>query len=90
MKNLLYILIFILLTGCTNNYRWGWYILNPNLENGYSNIQFLLTGLSITVSISILSIIFSLILGFLISLLGFSKNKLGSFLYRITCGRFLI
>tara|TARA_B100000686_G_C16757248_1_gene956327 strand:+ start:1252 stop:1989 length:738 start_codon:yes stop_codon:yes gene_type:complete len=83
MKNLLYILIFILLTGCTNNYSWGWYILNPNLENGYSNIQFLLSGLSITVSISILSIIFSLILGFLISLLGFSKNKLLKFSNRL-------
>ena len=68
--------LILLLLGCTNNYNWGWYILNPKLENGYSNLQFLLSGLSITVLISIFSIFFSLILGFLISLLSLSNYKI--------------
>ena len=68
--------LILLLLGCTNNYNWGWYILNPKLENGYSNLQFLLSGLSITVSISILSIFFSLLLGFFISLLSLHNLKI--------------
>ena len=54
MKYFFLIYIFFALTGCSNDYNWGWYILNPKLENGYSNIQFLISGLSITLSISIL------------------------------------
>tara|TARA_B100000579_G_C22818886_1_gene849435 strand:- start:204 stop:938 length:735 start_codon:yes stop_codon:yes gene_type:complete len=70
------LILILLLLGCTNNYNWGWYILNPKLENGYSNLQFLLSGLSITVSISILSIFFSLLLGFFISLLSLHNLKI--------------
>ena len=70
------LILILLLLGCTNNYNWGWYILNPKLENGYSNLQFLLSGLSITVSISILSIFFSLLLGFFISLLSLHHLKI--------------
>ena len=77
------LILILFLFGCTNNYNWGWYILNPKLENGYSNLQFLLSGLSITIYISILSIIFSLIIGFLIALLGFSKNRLLLILNRL-------
>ena len=70
------LILILFLFGCTNNYNWGWYILNPKLENGYSNLQFLLSGLSITVSISILSILFSLLLGFFISLLSLNNLKI--------------
>ena len=76
MKFLFFIIIILFLSGCNQDYSWGWYILDPRLDNGISNIKFLLNGLFITVSISLLSIIFSLLLGFLISLLSFSKNKI--------------
>ena len=76
VKIFLVIIIIFVLFGCTNNYSWGWYILNPRLESGYSNLQFLFSGFLITVSISLLSIFFSLLLGFLISLLSFSNNKI--------------
>ena len=76
MKIFLVIIFIFVLFGCTNNYSWGWYILNPRLESGYSNLQFLFSGFLITVSISLLSIFFSLLLGFLISLLSFSNNKI--------------
>ncbi|PPR45264.1 MAG: Arginine transport system permease protein ArtQ [Alphaproteobacteria bacterium MarineAlpha5_Bin8] len=76
MKYLTIIFLVFFLTSCNSNYNWGWYVLNPSLENGYSNLQFLLSGLSITVLISIFSIFFSLILGFLISLLSLSNYKI--------------
>ena len=67
--------IIFLLGGCTNTYTWGWYVINPKLDNGYTNIRFLISGLNVTLIISLLSIFFSLIIGFLIALLGLSKNK---------------
>ena len=76
MKIILVIfLILLLVGGCTNTYTWGWYVINPKLDNGYTNIRFLLSGLNVTLIISLLSIFFSLIIGFLIALLGLSKNK---------------
>jgi len=79
-----FLLFFALLTtSCSSNYNWGWYILDPTLEKGLTNIEFLISGLFITVSISLLSISLSLILGFLIALLGLSKNKLLKYSNRI-------
>ena len=74
-----YIVLFfsvIFLYSCSNNYNWGWYVLNPNLESGYSNLKFLFSGFYITIIISIISIFFSLIIGFLISLLSLSNYKI--------------
>jgi amine acid ABC transporter, permease protein, 3-TM region, His/Glu/Gln/Arg/opine family len=66
----------IFLTSCSSNYNWGWYIIDPRLDSGLSNIQFLIDGLGITISISLLSICISLIIGFIIALPGLSNNKL--------------
>ena len=82
--NFFFLLFFALLTtSCSSNYNWGWYILDPTLEKGLTNIEFLISGLFITVSISLLSIFLSLIIGFLIALLGLSKNKLLKYSNRI-------
>ena len=70
----LFILLFFTFS-CSNNYNWGWYIIDPRLDNGLNNIQFLISGLGITISISLISIFFSLILGFLVALPGLSKNN---------------
>jgi len=75
IKIIFYFFILIFFSGCSNNYTWGWYIINPNLDEGYTNIRFLISGFNITIIISLLSIIISLIIGFFISLLGFSNNK---------------
>ena len=69
----IFIIIF-LLGGCTSTYTWGLYVINPKLDNGYDNIRFLISGLNVTLIISILSIFFSLMIGLLISLLGLGKN----------------
>ena len=75
MKFFLIIFILFTITACANNYNWGWYILDPTLENGLTNLEFLISGLGLTVSISFISIFFSLIIGFLISIPSLSKNK---------------
>ena len=76
MKIILVIfLILLFVGGCTNTYTWGWYVINPKLDNGYDNIRFLISGLNVTLIISVLSIFFSLVIGLLISLLGLGTNK---------------
>ncbi len=73
-KFLILFFVFLIVSGCAGNYTWGWYVINPNLESGYNNILFLLSGLNVTLFISIISIFFSLLFGFIIALLGTSKN----------------
>ena len=76
MKIISLYFVILISSGCSQNYTWGWYILNPFLDNGSTNLKFLLSGLNITIIISVLSIFISLLLGFLISLLGISKNRI--------------
>ena len=67
--------LFIFLFGCTSNYTWGWYIINPFLDSGSTNIAFLISGFLITLLVSFFSIFFSLLLGLIIVLPGISNNK---------------
>lgn len=83
MKFFLLIFILLFLSSCSSNYSWGWYILDPSLDQGYSNIKFLISGLWITLSVSLISIFISLILGFLVSIPSFSKNKFLRILNRV-------
>ena len=75
LKILLIFFLSFFIYSCSSSYSWGWYILNPSLETGFSNLQFLISGLWITISISLISIIISLFLGFLVAIPGLSKNK---------------
>ena len=75
MKKILFLFFILFLSGCNQNYNWGWYILNPKLESGLTNLQFLISGLSITILITFFSIFFSLFIGFFVSLLGMSLLK---------------
>ena len=70
-------LVFFL-TGCaanTNSYTWGWYIFNPFLDKGASNIEFLAGGLTATLLVSICAIVLSVLIGALMALAALSKRK---------------
>ena len=44
----------MLLAGCgDSNYQWGWYVFNPAMPKGQTNIQFMLAGLGLTITLSI-------------------------------------
>ena len=84
MKKLLIIFLILQFTiACSNNYTWGWYVINPKLDSGYDNILFLISGLNVTLIISSVSIFFSLIVGLIISLPGLSNNKYFKFINRV-------
>ena len=74
MKKLLAIVTAaILLSGCSAN--WGWYVVNPAIPKGMSNLEFLVSGLSYTVLLSVTAISISVVVGLLIALPGLAANR---------------
>ena len=74
MKSLLFLLLIFLLTSCTKQ-ELGWFILSPNNVEGLTNLKFLLSGLATTIYISVVSIIISAIVGFIVAIPSLAKNK---------------
>lgn len=66
-------LITLFLSGCSD--KWGWYVVDPTTKSGWTNLQFLFSGLYYTVLLSLTAIIISVIVGLLIALPGLSDNK---------------
>ena len=75
MKNLLFLLLILPLNSCSGQ-ELGWFILSPNNVEGLTNLKFLLSGLTTTIYISVISIIISAILGFVVAIPSLAKNKL--------------
>ena len=74
MKKILTVLMLaFLLSSCSGN--WGWYVVDPTLPKGMTNLKFLASGLYYTVLLSVTAIIFSVIVGLLVALPGISPNK---------------
>ncbi len=65
-----------LLSGCAgnSNYNWGWYVFNPALPKGASNLQFMAAGLTLTIQLSLCAIALSVVLGMALALAGMSRN----------------
>ncbi|MDA8721455.1 amino acid ABC transporter permease [Candidatus Pelagibacter bacterium] len=74
MKNIFFLLLLFLLTSCTDQ-ELGWFIIFPNNVEGLTNLKFLLSGLTTTIFISVVSIIISMILGFVVAVPSLAKNK---------------
>ena len=74
MKNFFFLLLILSLTSCTNQ-DLGWFILSPNNVEGLTNLKFLLSGLTTTIYISVISIIISAIIGFIVAIPSLAKNK---------------
>jgi len=72
----LILLLPLILTSCGSaEHEWAWYILSPNKVNGLTNIKFLLSGMGLTIYISVISIIISMFLGFVVAIPSLAKNK---------------
>ena len=74
MKNLLFLLLILPLNSCTNQ-ELGWFILSPNNVEGLTNLKFLLSGFTTTIYISVISIVLSAIIGFIVAIPSLAKNK---------------
>jgi len=74
VKILLLLVLILPLTSCTQQ-DLGWFILSPNNVEGLTNLKFLLSGLTTTIYISVVSIIISAVIGFIVAIPSLAKNK---------------
>jgi len=65
----------VLLAGCASgsDYSWGWYIFDPTLPKGQSNLAFMIKGLGLTLQLSLSAIALSVVLGVLLALATLSR-----------------
>ena len=66
--------IAIIKSSCGKN-ELNWLILSPNNIEGLTNLKFLLSGLTTTVYISVISILISMIIGFIVAVPSLAKSK---------------
>ena len=79
VRNLFFLLLILPLSSCSGQ-ELGWFIISPNNVDGLTNLKFLLSGLTTTVYISVISIIISMILGFVFAIPSLAKNKFLTFI----------
>jgi polar amino acid transport system permease protein len=72
VRVLLILVIGAALSGCSAN--WGWYVVDPTTDTGFSNLRFLLSGMYYTVLLSVTAIVISIAVGLLVALPGLSEK----------------
>tara|TARA_B100000945_G_scaffold316059_1_gene316270 strand:+ start:588 stop:1400 length:813 start_codon:yes stop_codon:yes gene_type:complete len=72
------------LGGCNKtDYTWGWYSISPWHPTGLTNIQFLISGLGYTLLVSLSAIVFSILLGLIVTLPALTDNPIARRINRI-------
>jgi His/Glu/Gln/Arg/opine family amino acid ABC transporter permease subunit len=79
VKFIKYLALLLILQGCNSDYKWGWNIIDPSSVDGLTNLKFLISGITITVYISVISIILAMIIGLIVALPSLSNNKFLSY-----------
>ena len=74
MRNLFLLLLIIPLSSCSGK-ELGWFILSPSNIEGLTNLKFLISGFTTTIYISVVSILISMVLGFVVAIPSLAKNK---------------
>ena len=64
----------LLLAGCASSSVWGWYVIDPTTETGWTNIKFLVGGFWNTILMSAIAAVLSMCLGLLVALPGLSSR----------------
>ena len=79
MRNIFFLLLILTLTSCGKG-DLNWLILSPNNIEGLTNLKFLLSGITTTIYISVISIVISMIIGFVVSVPSLAKSKFLTYL----------
>ena len=74
MRNLFLLLLIIPFSSCSGK-ELGWFILSPNNIEGLTNLKFLISGFTTTIYISVVSILISMIIGFIVAVPSLAKSK---------------
>ncbi|WP_170772179.1 amino acid ABC transporter permease [Ruegeria lacuscaerulensis] len=75
MKKLLLIVPLLLLAGCSSSQTWGWYVIDPTTQSGWTNVKFLISGMWATIQISLIAAVLSIVLGLMVALPGLSEKR---------------
>ncbi len=71
-----FISLAFVLSGCAQStYTWGWHVVSPFDPRGLKNLGFLAQGLWSTISISLISIVISVLIGIVVALMALSKKR---------------
>ncbi|WP_371168075.1 amino acid ABC transporter permease [Aliiroseovarius sp. 2305UL8-7] len=54
---------------------WGWYVIDPSTNTGWTNVKFLFRGFSSTIQISVLAAVASIVIGLVVALPAFSESR---------------
>ncbi|WP_170789163.1 amino acid ABC transporter permease [Ruegeria lacuscaerulensis] len=75
MKKLLLIVPLLLLASCSSSQTWGWYVIDPTTQSGWTNVKFLISGMWATIQISLIAAVLSIVLGLMVALPGLSEKR---------------
>ena len=64
----------LVLAGCGSSTSWGWYVIDPTTPQGWTNVRFLIGGMTNTILISLIAAAISIVLGLLVALPGLSER----------------
>ncbi len=74
-RNALVLGLLLLLAGCSSSTIWGWYVIDPRLDSGWTNIKFLVGGFGNTILISVIAAFLSIAIGLLVALPGLAVSR---------------
>ncbi len=73
-RNLVLMVAVLGLAGCASSSTWGWYVINPATDTGWTNIRFLINGMGATILISVIAALMSMSFGLIVALPGLSSR----------------
>ncbi|MEO0360704.1 MAG: amino acid ABC transporter permease [Pseudomonadota bacterium] len=63
------------LAGCSSSSNWGWYVIDPSTQQGWTNIRFLVGGFWMTIQISVIAAALSITASLFIALPALSSRR---------------
>ena len=75
--------VLLLAAGCSSSQNWGWYVIDPTTEAGWTNIKFLVSGMGATIQISLIAAALSIAIGLIVALPSLSENRAWRLVNRI-------
>lgn len=67
--------VLLLAAGCSSSQSWGWYVIDPTTESGWTNVKFLVSGMGATIQISLIAAALSIVIGLIVALPSLSEKR---------------
>ncbi len=74
-RALLVVCLTVVAGGCASSEKWGWYVVSPATRQGRINLEFLLSGVGWTITLTVCCVLLSMCLGFVLYLPRIANNR---------------